>query len=425
MTKRQLTTTRVAIAFTILLTTILLVVILLKPQAPSREMGSYQGKTTTEWRQVLVELGEKNGDFIDPYSEFPLLQHPEPDAIPVLLDLLEDKKSTFRWVAQRALCRMGPQSEPAVPWLIHFLKSSDKDVRCSAAAVLGSIGEKAQDAVPALLKTLRDREPSVRLEAAEAVYRVTGNMDLAVPTLVRHFQDNDDCQFSAAYFLAHRGPASKSAVPALIARLKDQRPPPSPGWDEKNRLEVVHRGVLEALAAMGPEAMEALPAIKEALKDRGGFVRASAAVAYWKVTGESAVPIASLVELLQGSDPWPKSWAVDGLGRIGESDKEAVPPLVAVLEDKEAGWRAALILCKISPESTEPIPALIIIVNGKGIGTFSNRKEAIEGLGRIGPKANAAVPHLLEVLDEDDENLRKAAMEALEKIDPETAARLK
>jgi len=76
--------------------------------------------------------------------------------------------------------------------------------------------------------------------------------------------------------------------------------------------------------------------------------------------------------------------------------------------------QAAFALCQIRPDGMEAIEALTKSLSDRydGVRTF-----AAEALGWVGPGAKPAIPDLERLADKDpDEDVRKAAKEALEKI---------
>ena len=62
--------------------------------------------------------------------------------------------------------------EDAVPALIQALQDQVSNVRNNAARALGSIGEGAVDAVPALIQLLKDQDEWVRINAAWALEEI-------------------------------------------------------------------------------------------------------------------------------------------------------------------------------------------------------------------------------------------------------------
>jgi len=83
-------------------------------------------------------------------------------AVAVLTEKLKDKDRSVQYLAAGALGYVGPE---AVPVLITVLNHKDKNLRRIAAMSLSKTGAAAKDAVPALTEALKDPDKAVR-EAA-------------------------------------------------------------------------------------------------------------------------------------------------------------------------------------------------------------------------------------------------------------------
>ena len=118
-------------------------------------------------------------------------------------------------------------------------------------------------------------------------------------------------------------------------------------------------------------------------------MRASACVAYWKITGEVRPAVEPLIELVDKGNWYDKRQAADGLGRMGPAAEAAVPALVRCLKDTDVMVRV----------------------------------DAAVALGCIGPKAKEAIPALLEML-KTQKQFPKSIHWAIEAIDPEAAAKV-
>ena len=101
---------------------------------------------------------------------------------------------------------------------------------------------------------------------------------------------------------------------------------------------------------------------------------------------------------------------------LGPTAKAAVPPLIELLDNQEAGDFAAVgdfaawSLAAIGPESVQPlIPAL-------ADGNPVVRARAADALGRIGPSAESAVGALVKCLKDSDSYTRTRAADALGEI---------
>jgi HEAT repeat protein len=75
-------------------------------------------------------------------------------AVPTLVNTLNDPNPRVRAEAARALARIGPEATEAVPALIARLDDPDEEVRQAAARALGQVGPAAATAVPALISLI-------------------------------------------------------------------------------------------------------------------------------------------------------------------------------------------------------------------------------------------------------------------------------
>ena len=97
----------------------------------------------------------------------------------------ERLKSYREWtVAETAIDSLGRLGEQAVPPLIESLDDPNPLVRYRAAKVLSRIGPDAVEAVPALVRHLSDVDESVRREAARAIGQIGPDASEAVPHLI-------------------------------------------------------------------------------------------------------------------------------------------------------------------------------------------------------------------------------------------------
>jgi RNA polymerase sigma factor (sigma-70 family) len=262
------------------------------------------------------------------------------------------------------------------------------------------------------VKALKDRDPKYRMEAAGALGEI-GKVDRAVlPTLAGALKDDrDDVVREAAVALAGVG---KAAVPYMIDALKESGP--------RGRVEVMN-----ALRGMGGDAEAVVPALRGVLKGSNRDEHAAAALALSGIGPGARAAVPDLMELLKGRDGDGRRTAAYALGAIGRDAKAAVPELIELLKAPDEGTRgaAAQALGGIGPEAKEAVPALIAMLKSRGTVDCWN---AAVALGGIGPDAKPAVPALLEVLRNPGPGageLPRRMFEAIEKIDPETAAKIK
>ena len=96
-------------------------------------------------------------------------------------------------------------------------------LRFHAAVALGVLGRDARPAVSPLIHTaLWDEDPAVRVEAAVALWKIDRNKGpLVIPALIKALaNDNELICWIAADYLGQIGPEAREAVPALRQALR-------------------------------------------------------------------------------------------------------------------------------------------------------------------------------------------------------------
>lgn len=149
-----------------------------------------------------------------------------PASVPAVIDALQNSTNrALRIGAARTLFYFGPAANSALPVLIATLTSEDGELREYAVLGVGAFGERAADQFDRISRLLRD-DPSVsvRRQSAAAIRRID--------------------------------PTGKRAIPELIQALGDESPE-------------VRSAVVITLGAFGTRALEAVPALKARLEDRG------------------------------------------------------------------------------------------------------------------------------------------------------------
>ncbi|MDB6065891.1 MAG: putative lyase [Pedosphaera sp.] len=142
-----------------------------------------------------------------------------------------------------------------------------------------------------------------------------------------------------------------------------------------------------------------------------------------KGEAKGAVPeLIAMYEKKKVGSPEARSIIAGALGIIGPSAKEADAALLRGLSDtdKLSRYQAALALGKIHSEPELVVPALITCLSDQDEILQSLSAEA---LGQFGPDAKPAVPALLKLVVETKGGLRLGGLRALNKVDPEAAAK--
>jgi len=222
-----------------------------------------------------------------------------------------------------------------------------------------------------------------------------GGIAIAPLLLVLQEQDNETRR-AAAHVLGQIGDAR--AVEPLLDLLVDQDPK-------------VRRAAVEAVGQIGDS--RAVEALETALQDKDGTVRLAAIKALAKIGGSRAVE--ALIAALRGR--FVHRLTLEELDKMKSEDARQIATLLRSWDENSAPVH--LLLRKAMNEATHPFVVYLLttmLSEGK-----HERASAAEALGRIGD--SRAVESLIAALKDEDESVRQAATEALEKLDwkPNTA----
>jgi HEAT repeat protein len=204
------------------------------------------------------------------------------------------------------------------------------------------------------------------------------------------------CVWTTIAALEKVGFADAAAVPRIMNLLDDSNP-------------MIRMKASQALGQIGPQALAAVPALIRSLKDPSAQVRCNAAWALGCV-GSGTQVIPPLIEALDDDDPEVRRYSAFALSLLGPLADDAVPKLIERLEDARMGYMAARALGAIGPGAKRSIPHLVTALRGDCSIT---RMEYAGALGKFGVDAKQAVPDLLELAQDPDPILQKAAEAAL------------
>lgn len=107
-------------------------------------------------------------------------------AVPHLRTLVREADPGTRFLAAKALGRIGDEAESAVPELLQALRANDMFLR---AAVTGALIQIGHPAVPGLVKALFDQDKAVRRASAKALGKI--GHERALPPLRVALNDSD------------------------------------------------------------------------------------------------------------------------------------------------------------------------------------------------------------------------------------------
>ncbi|MBI3416129.1 MAG: HEAT repeat domain-containing protein [Verrucomicrobia bacterium] len=175
---------------------------------------------------------------------------------------------------------------------------------------------------------------------------------------------------------------SRPAIPELIQRLNSKD-------------YVVRYKCIDALGVLGPEAKEAVPALRALLK-ASLAERVYAAIALWEIEHDAAEVLPIFEEALKcrayGSFA---IFVARFLPQIGSAAEPMIPLLVKYLNDLERYPRPGVMLHAMAGISTNSIPYLIIALKDKDSDVRAN---AAVALGEIGPPTAAVIDSLEALL---------------------------
>ena len=185
----------------------------------------------------------------------------------------------------------------------------------------------------------------------------------------------------------------------------------SPSWTDR-------RAALHSLETIGPEGVDALPEIIQALNDEDTEVKRRAVNVLGSIGPEAMDAVPELIKSLQEQDEGLRCDVFTALGNIGEDAKETIPLMISELEsDGNCQDSAMKALAKFGSLSAPAIPALEKILNNDQSGYLQTT--AAQTLGDIGEPALDA---LITALGNDDTTIRYIAANAIEKIGPAASA---
>ncbi|MBA4062648.1 MAG: hypothetical protein C0501_02860 [Isosphaera sp.] len=334
---------------------------------------------------------------------------------------LSEPNVEVRRVAATTLRVYGKAAKDGVPDLVKASSDADHQVRAAAVYTLGWVGTESADVVvPTVTKALRDSKAEVREAAAEALQQFGPDAAPAVSTLVGAWIDDEVVRHRYSSAIRSIG---AGAVQGLIPFLT-------------HRLSEVRQLAAQLLEPLGPGAKDAVPALAKALDDPDYGVQGSASVALAKI-GADAVP--ALIAALKHEKPAVRKLVIGSLSR-SPAVVEAVPVIVGALVDTDVEVRRAAAHA-LTPEGsglthnptmvliqdqtkvlTDAVPALVKALADPDAVV---RRDAATVLGRVGAKAEVAIPQLEKLLLTDPEAfVQERAAKALGSVGPVAAPAL-
>lgn len=328
---------------------------------------------------------------------------------------LKDTDLAGRIRAAKALEKLGPKAEPAIPALINGLKDyrgEDINIRVGTlcAKALVAIGKPGHDAILESLKsdnvlvftgaaqglTFMKPPPPEALDALfDAVRQRNSDTSKGSPTRQRGWV--------ATEVLANYGKQAQPVEFQFIKMLASD-----------NFREQV--SAAKALAAIGPDAHRAVPALIKLTKEGNASARSHAAMTLSIIGPVKDIDIVEPIATLTGDySAVVRERALESLGRLGPKAKAVLPRVEELLRKKTFNNRidAAVAVFRISGDAKEPVEVLVELAK-----TTEVELEAIQALGKVGPAAKASVPELIKMLESKDADKRFEIVQTLKQVAP-------
>ncbi len=317
---------------------------------PGADDIQYQGMSVAAWREKLFEPSVQNSSQIPPV-DFPLRKTPDPEAIPMLLELLKDDDSFVRLFAMRCIGYLGRKGEKAIPAVIVALRDPKLDVEVNAAYTLGLISTNQQDVVSALLEAQKSKSLHMRVHSSIVLLEKDKATDSSIRILTAAIKDWPEHKWDAlaVYAINALGDSvssHKQALPVfreVIANSKE--------YNDDICIAVV--SVLGNMKALPNEAGRILEmALDHPCRD----VRIVACQSHWKIQKRNKPILATLVTILNDNKTtsYDQKIAIDIIKAMGPGGEPAIPCLERLRnrdDDEEVRKKAESALESITPKS--------------------------------------------------------------------------
>jgi HEAT repeat protein len=331
-----------------------------------------------------------------------------------------------------------------------FLDSTELPVSMEAMVLLQALGATVTGALGPLLRLAVHDNPYVRQEAFRTLAEIAPHDKRAIDTALRGAADKEELPRAAAIKVLGRSgvPAAPAAEKACLAALND-------------RCAQVRVAATEAVVEMAVYTEPCESRLRDMLTDKSKYVRraAEAALAQFESEdGKVGDPVSRCIELLRSPKAVLRSSACDELAELGPAAKAALDGLFELFGDIKPSVRdsaaralaavgggveeARVRLLAMLESSTGPVhvaaleatamstyrrseltPALLAIVRD---ANHASRSTAVQIIAEIEGDRRVFIPHLLELVETSDPDLRAEVHRTLFALplDPEAALSL-
>ena len=303
---------------------------------------------------------------------------------------------------------------PAVDKLERALEDKNANVRLQATIYLAEFGPEAEEAVPVLADNLVDFDYHVSFETIRTLGKIGPKAKKAVPQLIKKLAcDNHKIKMEIMKTLILIGTEAQEAIPKLIEIV-----------DVENFEERVEPEGLDYLKKYQPQGLKAMSqAIRKALDDKEQIIRNKAMEVLKKIKDEDdiATQVIIYIHQLESTQIDEIVSAAQSLGDLGPQALKALPALTIMILNPHNWshdyWRVrreiATTIGKFGKDGQAALPALIETINDFDFGV---RIEIIKSLTKIAPGNPAVVAALITLLDDWNPRVREKATKTLVEI---------
>lgn len=348
-----------------------------------------------------------------------------------------------------ALTRLG---SPKVASIVSrsVANTDNQMARLRGLEVLRAMGTAARHSILSLGRLAKDDDERVRAGAIRAAVTVMNQEELLPVLRVALGDDDPDVKAIAVDALGRFGAGAKSLVPELVDLL-DSPEFHGVGFaaDAGGSMPLRIR-VAVAIGRIGSAARDAIPKLEHMLEDEDPYVQIAAAFAHASISGQQSPAIETLHGELK-KHPGGGHAAVEHLAELSKKGEfteasfkeittalshpspdvrrtaarvmrefqslDAVMSLMPVLSDQDGFVRrnAAESLGELGALSAPASPELVVMLNNEK--RHYVMEAAVIALGKIGPSAKSAIPHLKRLMESSSNaKLQELVGEALNQI---------
>ena len=376
---------------------------------------------------ALMRLGPDSGEFV---PELITLFETQAELDPAFSNSRPPRQARQPAAQIRPTVRMGlilgilsalkTEARPAIPHLLARLEGLEPPHSLKLIGILSDIGADPEVLTPPLTELLKHRDPRSGRAAAGLLARVNPpEACRQVALVVASLAAGDQSKVLAARpLLAGFGPEARAAVPLLIEQLSNE------GKDYRY-------WALEALGAIGPDAAPAVPAIIGSLQQtqREGKIlyygdERLETLAKIGPAAKDAAPL--LLELMNDPRLAPppgragsssemrfRELVMSALARIAPESPEVDAAIRAQLRSDFPQLREAALFELARPSRDPPLPLEELITIFQTDEEMSVRTAAAMLVAEMPGDRSSALAPLIEALDDDHPDVRKAAAMAL------------